>query len=173
MATDAEVALTTAKATLAKATSAENQQAVVSAEAQKAALIAVIALERSEDAGKKSTAEWTQAAKETVRLQRLATREDAKLTLERAKVALQAAVSKKSTSNTELEKKVATADTALKVAVTKCSEPETTAYTPAPDATAAGSAPTNVSDVTTVTSPNPSWLRRKPLGAFKLRMRLR
>jgi hypothetical protein len=94
------------------------------------ALRAVFAAERLEDAGKKATPEWQEAARTAIAAQREEARADAARKLLTATANHDAAVKKDAASAVEPAKKIEEARKALAAAEAACSQPLTTAYKP-------------------------------------------
>jgi hypothetical protein len=99
------------------------------AEARQAALLAVLRVESLEDAGRKDSDEWKQAATETTQAQRPLAILEARRNLLAARQALRAAPAN---GRAEPMKKVADAEKALTKAEADVQQPVTTAYTPRP-----------------------------------------
>jgi hypothetical protein len=97
------------------------------AELSLAALEAVLAVERLEDAGQKDGEEWKTAATEAVKVQRELAAATARVNLDAAKQAVKAANSDK--LKADAEKKVAEVEKALVKAEADLKQPPTTAYT--------------------------------------------
>jgi hypothetical protein len=99
------------------------------AEVRQAALQAVLKVEQLEDAGKKDSPEWKQAAETTQAQQRKLAVAEARKKLQLAQQAVETAQPAK---RGDLQKQVAAADKALTEAESACRMPATTAYTPRP-----------------------------------------
>jgi hypothetical protein len=102
------------------------------AEARLAALTAVLRVESLEDAGKKDSSEWKQAATETQHLQRQAAIFEARRNVLATRQAERAAPP---AGKAEAAKKATDAEAALTKAQADAKQPESTEYTPRPAAT--------------------------------------
>jgi hypothetical protein len=130
---DAEKALTTAKEALGKATDRASAQLDVDlAQAKWDSLRALLAAESLEEKGILKGAEYDTAAREAQRLQRQATLLEAKKNLSVAEKEMNQKKSKKTATNTALQKKRDDAALALAKAEAAGKLPLTTAYTKRP-----------------------------------------
>lgn len=102
------------------------------AEAQHQALLAVLKVEKLEDAGKKNTAEWQEAARTTVEYQRQVALVQARLNLFKSQQTLASLPAKETAKRLAATKAVAAAQQALEKAERAAKMPLTTAYTPRP-----------------------------------------
>ena len=116
----------------------EQELNIAIAEARHAALLATLKAERLEDAGKKTSDEWNEAATQAFQAQQRLAVEEARLKLHTAQAAQHEAQAKTNATEKlikELEaatKKAAEAETALADLEKQTNEPPTTAYKPRP-----------------------------------------